>query len=69
MLCFIDDEVYIFIVYFGELNVGKMKCVYCIGFKNCYGSMMQVIVGVYFNFFFFEMFWKLWVELNGKEYF
>lgn len=68
MPCFIEDEADIPIAYFGESNVGKMKRVYRIGLKNRYGSMMQAIAGVHFNFSLPDSFWKLWAELNGKEY-
>ncbi|BFT30997.1 glutamate--cysteine ligase [Alteromonas sp. D210916BOD_24] len=66
MPCFIEDEAHIPIAYFGESNVGKMKRVYRIGLKNRYGSMMQAIAGVHFNFSLPDSFWKLWAELNGN---
>ena len=65
MPCFIDDETEIPIAYFGESNVGKMKRVYRIGLKNRYGSMMQAIAGVHFNFSLPESFWALWAKQNG----
>lgn len=68
MPCFIEDEAHIPIAYFGESNIGKMKRVYRIGLKNRYGSMMQAIAGVHFNFSFSDDFWKLWAGLNGTEY-
>lgn len=68
MPCFIDDEAHIPIAYFGESNVGKMKRVYRIGLKNRYGSMMQAIAGVHFNFSLPESFWSLWASLNGKKH-
>ncbi|KXJ61892.1 MAG: glutamate--cysteine ligase [Alteromonas sp. Nap_26] len=68
MPCFIDDEAHIPIAYFGESNVGKMKRVYRIGLKNRYGSMMQAIAGVHFNFSFPDSFWELWSELNGNAH-
>lgn len=68
MPCFIEDEAHIPIAYFGESNVGKMKRVYRIGLKNRYGSMMQAIAGVHFNFSLPDSFWKLWAELNGETY-
>jgi glutamate--cysteine ligase len=68
MPCFIDEEADIPIAYFGESNVGKMKRVYRIGLKNRYGSMMQAIAGVHFNFSLPDSFWKLWAELNGDAY-
>lgn len=68
MPCFIDDETHIPIAYFGESNVGKMKRVYRIGLKNRYGSMMQAIAGVHFNFSLPDSFWRLWAELNGNTH-
>jgi len=68
MPCFIEDEAHIPIAYFGESNIGKMKRVYRIGLKNRYGSMMQAIAGVHFNFSFSDDFWKQWAELNGTEH-
>lgn len=68
MPCFIDDETEIPIAYFGESNVGKMKRVYRIGLKNRYGSMMQAIAGVHFNFSLPESFWALWAKQNGTSH-
>jgi glutamate--cysteine ligase len=68
MPCFIDDETEIPIAYFGESNVGKMKRVYRIGLKNRYGSMMQAIAGVHFNFSLPESFWALWAKQNGTTH-
>lgn len=66
MPCFIENEADIPIAYYGESNVGKMKRVYRTGLKNRYGSMMQAISGVHFNFSLPESFWSLWAELHGK---
>ncbi len=68
MPCFIDDETEIPIAYFGESNVGKMKRVYRIGLKNRYGSKMQAIAGVHFNFSLPESFWALWAKQNGTTH-
>lgn len=68
MPCFIEDEADIPIAYFGESNVGKMKRVYRIGLKNRYGSMMQAIAGVHFNFSFPDAFWKQWAMLHGNTH-
>jgi len=68
MPCFIDDEAHIPIAYFGESNVGKMKRVYRIGLKNRYGSMMQAIAGVHFNFSLPETFWKLWATERKRTF-
>ena len=68
MPCFIDDENKIQLAYYGESNVAQMKRVYRMGLKNRYGSMMQAISGVHFNFSLPDTFWQAWAELNGVEY-
>lgn len=50
MPCFIKHEDEIRLAYYGESNVAKMKTLYRQGLKNRYGSMMQAIAGVHFNF-------------------
>jgi glutamate--cysteine ligase len=59
MPCFVNDEDKVQLAYFGESNIGKMKTVYRKGLKNRYGSMMQVISGIHFNFSFSDDFWRL----------
>ena len=68
MPCFIEDEDSIPIANFGESNVGKMKSVYRVGLKNRYGSMMQAIAGVHYNFSFSESFWAHWAALHKQEH-
>ncbi|MDT0603010.1 glutamate--cysteine ligase [Thalassotalea castellviae] len=58
MPCFVDDDDKIVLAKFGNSNVGKMKTVYRQGLKNRYGSMMQVIAGIHFNFSFSDSFWQ-----------
>lgn len=67
MPCFIDSETKIPIARYGSSNVAKMKEVYRLGLHNRYGSMMQVISGVHFNFSLPESFWQLWCEQAGEE--
>ena len=59
MPCFVDDANKIQLAYYGESNIGKMKGVYRQGLKNRYGSMMQVISGIHFNFSFPNSFWQV----------
>lgn len=68
MPCFIEDESSIPIAHYGSSNVGKMKKVYRVGLKNRYGSMMQAISGVHFNFSFPDEFWQQWAKMEGIEY-
>jgi len=68
MPCFIDDEARIPLAYYGESNVAQMKRVYRMGLKNRYGSMMQAISGVHFNFSLPDSFWKVWADYTGQTY-
>lgn len=61
MPCYIDCEDQIPIAKFGTSNVGKMKTLYRVGLKNRYGSMMQAIAGVHFNFSLSDEFWQAWL--------
>lgn len=67
MPCFVDKETSIPIAQYGSSNIAKMKEVYRKGLHNRYGSMMQVIAGVHFNFSFSDEFWQAWCELHGVE--
>lgn len=58
MPCFIEDQEDIKLAYYGESNVGRMKTLYRQGLKNRYGSMMQAIAGIHFNFSLPGHFWK-----------
>ncbi len=68
MPCFVEDEDEIPLAWYGDSNIGKMKRVYRLGLKNRYGSMMQAISGVHFNFSLPEDFWKQWAGLHGKAF-
>ncbi|MCW8093120.1 glutamate--cysteine ligase [Alteromonas sp. ASW11-130] len=68
MPCFVEDQNEIPLAWYGDSNVGKMKRVYRLGLKNRYGSMMQAISGVHFNFSLPEHFWKQWALLHGQTY-
>lgn len=59
MPCFVNDADQILLAQYGDSNIGKMKTVYRQGLKNRYGSMMQVISGIHFNFSFSEQFWNV----------
>lgn len=68
MPCFINGEDNIPIANYGSSNVAKMKSLYRVGLKNRYGSMMQAIAGVHFNFSFPEAFWQQWLSnMEGKK--
>lgn len=67
MPCFVDDDNKIPLAYYGESNIGKMKTVYRQGLKNRYGSMMQVIAGIHFNFSFSDEFWQVQKKLHNNQ--
>lgn len=67
MPCFVNKDTSIPIAQYGSSNVAKMKEVYRKGLHNRYGSMMQVIAGVHFNFSFSDEFWQAWCDLHEIE--
>lgn len=67
MPCFIENQDAIPIAHFGTSNIGKMKTLYRVGLKNRYGSMMQAISGVHFNFSLPDDFWDLWLDKAEGE--
>jgi len=67
MPCFVDDADKVPLAQYGSSNIGKMKTVYRQGLKNRYGSMMQVIAGIHFNFSFSPDFWKVMQSLHNDQ--
>ena len=68
MPCFINSETNIPTAKYGKSNIAKMKEVYRAGLHHRYGSMMQVISGVHFNFSLPDEFWQAWCEMHGEEW-
>lgn len=68
MPCFISKEDQIRLAEYGSSNVGRMKNLYRKGLKNRYGSMMQAISGIHFNFSLPSEFWTHYLrEAEGKR--
>ena len=67
MPCFVNDAEKIPLAQYGSSNIGKMKTVYRQGLKNRYGSMMQVISGIHFNFSFSDDFWGVQQRLLDPQ--
>lgn len=63
MPCVMKEED-IFLAHYGTSNVGRMKTLYRQGLKLRYGSVMQIISGVHFNFSFPDAFWT---QLFGTQ--
>ncbi|AYV21757.1 MULTISPECIES: glutamate--cysteine ligase [Vibrio] len=57
MPCYVGSEDDIALAQYGSSNSGRMKTLYRQGLKHRYGSLMQIISGVHFNFSFPESFW------------
>ena len=66
MPCYVENEDVVKLAQFGTSNSGKMKTVYRNGLKNRYGSMMQIISGVHYNFSLPAAFWEHWAELHNS---
>ncbi|GAB3523742.1 glutamate--cysteine ligase [Photobacterium alginatilyticum] len=64
MPCFVGKEDDITLAQYGSSNSGRMKTLYREGLKHRYGSVMQVISGVHFNFSFPDEFWQ---QLFGDQ--
>lgn len=60
MPCFVGDEDKIKLAQYGTSNSGRMKHLYRQGLKTRYGSLMQIISGVHFNFSFPDELWDHW---------
>ena len=67
MPCFVGDQDDIRLAQYGSSNIGRMKTLYRQGLKSRYGSLMQVIAGVHFNFSMPESFWCEWQALACKD--
>lgn len=64
MPCVIRGETYIPIAQYGPSNRGKMKTVYRQGLANRYGSVMQTIAGIHFNYSFSQEFISQFCQLS-----
>lgn len=65
MPCFIGGEESIHLAQYGSSNLGRMKTLYRQGLHHRYGSLMQVIAGVHYNFSMPDSFWSEWQEVRG----
>lgn len=67
MPCPLDGDAEIPIAQYGDSNIGKMKTLYRHGLSNRYGSLMQVIAGLHYNFSMPESFWAPYQKICGHE--
>ena len=66
MPCLLEKESTIPIADYGLSNVGQMKKVYRKGLLHRYGSAMQVISGIHFNFSLTDDFFETWSNGEGN---
>jgi glutamate--cysteine ligase len=66
MPCYVATEDNVILAQYGKSNIGKMKTAYRQGLKNRYGSMMQIIAGVHYNFSLPTAFWENWGALHDS---
>ncbi len=66
MPCSIDSDNDIRIGSYGTSNQGMMKTIYRRGLSNRYGSMMQAIAGIHYNFSFSDKFIEILSESNSE---
>jgi glutamate--cysteine ligase len=65
MPCAVPGSDHIPIARYGKSNVGRMKEVYRSGLSHRYGSVMQAIAGVHFNYSLPESFWPVFQDMEG----
>ena len=65
MPCPLSADADIRIAEYGSSNIGRMKNLYRRGLHNRYGSLMQVIAGLHYNFSMPEEFWAPYQEQCG----
>lgn len=67
MPCRISKDADVPIAYYGTSNIGRMKTIYRRGLGNRYGSIMQAISGVHYNYSLPDAFWPLYQQLEGDS--
>jgi len=67
MPCVTKGETHIPIAQYGNSNRAKMKTVYRKGLANRYGSVMQTIAGIHFNYSFSPDFWQAYQQLISPD--
>ena len=63
----IKDESEIPIADYGQSNSGKLKKLYRIGLSQRYGSMMQTVSGIHYNFSFDDHLFQEWAKKEGQS--
>ena len=61
----IEDESAIPIADYGNSNSGRLKKLYRVGLSQRYGSMMQTVSGIHYNFSFDDQLFEKWANREG----
>ncbi|MCV2528352.1 MAG: glutamate--cysteine ligase [Candidatus Lightella neohaematopini] len=70
MPCYINNSKFIRIAKYGNSNIGLMKTLYRKGLMYRYGSLMQIITGVHYNFSLPLTFWQSYsniIDVDNKQ--
>lgn len=67
MPCPLQSDAEIPLAQYGSSNIGRMKTLYRSGLHHRYGSLMQVISGLHYNFSMPESFWQPFREICRSE--
>ncbi|MFM7625827.1 MAG: glutamate--cysteine ligase, partial [Gammaproteobacteria bacterium] len=67
MPCVVESDASIPIAQYGPSDIGRMKTVYREGLGLRYGSVMQAISGVHFNYSFPEGLWEPWAAVRASR--
>ena len=67
MPCILRGHTNIPIAQYGSSNIGRMKNVYRRGLAWRYGSVMQTIAGIHFNYSFSDDFWQTYHDLISPD--
>ena len=63
----IEDESAIPIADYGNSNSGRLKKLYRVGLSHRYGSMMQTVSGIHYNFSFDDRLFEQWAKKEGEK--
>jgi len=67
MPCPLSTETEIPIAQYGSSNIGRLKTLYRHGLSHRYGSLMQAISGLHYNFSMPESFWEPYRNISGFQ--
>lgn len=67
MPCYLPDDDQIPVAQYGTSNIARMKTIYRIGLVHRYGSAMQTIAGIHYNFSMPKHYWQATFDESGTD--